>query len=109
MANFDTLPQSKKSGSGRGGKRPGAGRKPGPISALKKSLQELARPHAQLLLQELLKLATSPSEAGSVRVAAIKEILDRGYGKAPQAITGENGEGDAKLILQVVTGVPRDG
>lgn len=45
------------------------------------------------------------AESEASRVAAIKEILDRGYGKAPQPMTGEDGEGPMQLV--VVSGVPR--
>jgi hypothetical protein len=38
-------------------------------------------------------------------IAAIKEILDRAYGKSPQPLSGDNG--GEPMVLQVITGVPR--
>jgi len=44
----------------------------------------------------------------SVRVAAISELWDRGWGKAPQSHTGADGDGDIKVIIRhIVEG--RDG
>jgi ABC-type xylose transport system substrate-binding protein len=43
------------------------------------------------------------SDNEGTRVAAIKELIDRGYGKATQPITGEDG---GPLALMVFTGVP---
>lgn len=42
------------------------------------------------MLEELVRLATK-SASDSARVSAIKEVLDRAYGKAPQSLTGEDG------------------
>jgi len=42
----------------------------------------------------------SGRERSSDRIAAAREILDRGWGKAPQAHTGENGEGDIRVIVR---------
>lgn len=82
----------------RGGKREGAGRKPGALSAAKKSLRDLARVHVPTVLKELARLATK-AESEQARVSAIKEILDRSYGKAPQPMTGEEGEGPVELVV----------
>lgn len=47
----------------------------------------LARLHATSVLQELVRLA-HVGESESVRLAAIKEILDRAYGRASSAAEG---------------------
>jgi hypothetical protein len=44
-------------------------------------LRELARQHAPAAIKELARLATK-AESEVVRVAAIRELLDRGYGKS---------------------------
>ena len=48
-------------------------------------LRELARQHAPAAINELVRLATK-AESEVVRVAAIRELLDRGYGKAGELI-----------------------
>jgi len=56
-------------------------------------------------LRVLAGIATS-SESDSARVAAVGLLLDRGWGKAPQAHTGENGEGDIRVTIRhIVQGI----
>lgn len=78
--------QSKK--SSHGGKREGAGRKAGKLSAAKLELRDLAKEHAPDMIAQLVDIAKN-SSSDSAKVAAIKEVLDRAYGKAPQAIEGD--------------------
>lgn len=93
---------------GRGGKRPGAGRPKGAlgeatikINAAKATLRDLAAEHVPMAVQTLANIARS-SQSDQAKVAAIKELLDRAYGKAPQAHTGEEGEGPIRHVLEVV-------
>ncbi len=82
--------------SKRGGKRPGAGRKKGSRDRAtieqKATLEELARSHTELAVNVLVQVAKA-SESDAARVSAANVILDRGYGKARQAIehTGKDG------------------
>jgi hypothetical protein len=62
---------------------PGA-RKARPTS---RELKEIARREAPVLVRELIRLATK-AESEAVRVAAIKEMFDRGFGKATQPVEG---------------------
>jgi hypothetical protein len=49
------------------------------------------------------------SESDTARVMAANSLLDRGWGKAPQAITGENGEGGIEVIVRhIIEGAARD-
>lgn len=81
--------QSNKSNkSKRGGRREGSGRKKGKLSAAKIELRDLAREHVPTMLKALVDIANN-SDSDSARVSAIKEVLDRAYGKAPQAIVGD--------------------
>jgi hypothetical protein len=51
------------------------------------------------------------SESDAARVTACAHILDRGWGKAPQAHTAENGEGAIKVVIRHIVGgrdVPLD-
>ena len=54
-------------------------------------LQLLARQYTKAALTELVRLSTK-AESEQARVAACREILDRGYGKPAQAVTGPDGE-----------------
>ena len=41
-----------------------------------------------------------PEHSAAARVAAAGILLDRGWGKAPQAHTGEEGEGEIKIVIR---------
>ncbi|WP_425061838.1 hypothetical protein [Roseovarius confluentis] len=51
----------------------------------------MAKDHAPEALETLRRIMTNDQEPAAARVSAANAILDRGYGKAPQAITGPNG------------------
>lgn len=69
----------------RGGARPGAGRKKGKVSKAKRELAEMAKEHAEAALLTLVDVASGDC-AASARVSAAIAILDRAYGKPPQAL-----------------------
>ena len=81
-----------------GGKRPGAGRKPGSPNKGKslemQEIKELAKAHGPAVLERLAHLAQK-AESEAASVAACNSLLDRAYGKAAQvqAHAGEGGEG----------------
>ena len=77
-----------------GGKRAGAGRKPGKVSAAKRDLMEMAKDHAEDALNVLAGIMHDVAAPSAARVSAANAILDRGYGKAPQAITGPGPNGE---------------
>lgn len=68
----------------RGGKRPGAGRKPGRVSAAKRKLSDMAKTHATAALKALADIAKG-GESEAARVSAAIAILDRAYGKPTQS------------------------
>ena len=76
----------------RGGKRDGSGRKLGGVSQAKRALAGKAQAHADAALRTLRDIAKT-GQSESARVSASIAILDRAYGKPPQAIqhTGEDG------------------
>jgi hypothetical protein len=80
----------------RGGKRAGAGRKPGSKDRAtieqKATLEELARSMTPMAMKVLEHVAQA-SESDAARVSAANSIIDRGYGKARQAVehTGKDG------------------
>ena len=65
-------------------------------------IRDLARADGPAVFKELVRLAFK-SKSEQTRVAAIKEILDRAYGRPTQPIDGD-GQGGA-VIVNVVTGV----
>lgn len=70
-----------------------------------KAIQDMAREHGPRAIQAILELAQN-SQDEKIRLAAWDKILDRGYGRPAQAITGEGGEGPAVIIVD--TGIRRD-
>src|SRR5262245_48523712 len=86
MSN-DTEKLSPKIRGKNAGRRPGAGRKKGTPNIMTRELKEICRLEAPTLVKELIRLATS-AESEAVRVAAIKEMFDRGFGRATQPIEG---------------------
>ena len=60
-------------------------------------LKTLTRAHGEAAVDELARLA-SAAASESVKLAAIKELLDRGFGRAPQA-QGENTAGSTTHVM----------
>lgn len=89
--------------AGRGsapGERRG-GRQKGTPNKVSLEIRELARAYGPEAIAELARLAGLTKGAGSdneqTRVSAIKELLDRGYGKATQVIAGDDTKPPVKL------------
>lgn len=75
-----------------GGARPGAGRPKGSKNKVPGHVRELARTYTDKAVEELASLAGAKSGRGcrkakseAARVMAIKELLDRAWGKSTQA------------------------
>jgi hypothetical protein len=77
------------------------GRKKGTPNKSTAQIRQAAQKHGEAAISALVKLMNS-AESEAARVSAIKEILDRGYGKAPQPIDGD-GEGGAVKIDNTLT------
>jgi hypothetical protein len=56
-----------------------------------KEVQELARVYTEDAIQTLAEICKSKKSPPAARVAAASALLDRGFGKPAQAITGEGG------------------
>lgn len=69
------------------GKKTG-GRQKGTPNKATADIRALAREYAPDALRELARLAGG-AESEQARVSAIKELLDRGYGKSTQPIAGD--------------------
>src|SRR6478672_6013047 len=52
-------------------------------------VKELAREHTAEAIETLVSIMTNPKSAPAARVSAANSLLDRGYGKPPQHITGD--------------------
>lgn len=79
------------------------GRKPGSLNKATADVKEAAQAYTAEAVQALATIMRD-SESDAARVAAIKEILDRGHGKPKQ---GFEGDLSAKMTINVGTGVPR--
>ena len=84
-----------------GGARSGAGRKPGKVGKAKRELIDMAKDHAERALSILVQIASDDEAPAAARVSAANAILDRGYGKPPQALehTGKDG-GQLQVVIQ---------
>ena len=94
--------------TGRGGKRPGAGRPKGSRSAAtvqqQATISDLAKQHCPDALKALLEIVQG-GESESARVSAANSILDRGYGKPVQALDHSSTDGSMtpKPVIDVTT------
>lgn len=83
----------------RGGARPGAGRPKGTNEVLlqeaKKQLIQAYLDNIQPINEALIKKCKDGD------MSALKELHDRVYGKAPQAITGADGK-DLKIVFDPI-------
>jgi len=60
----------------------------------------LAQVYTKEALDTLAKIMRK-SESDAARVASIKELLERGHGKAPQPQTGEDGKGPIQHVHRI--------
>jgi hypothetical protein len=60
-------------------------------------IRSLARSHTRTALNVLVGVMRNSKATAPARIAAANAILDRGWGKAPQAI--QNGEGGALELI----------
>jgi hypothetical protein len=78
-----------------GGKRLGAGRPKGSRALTllastgeRMGFYEAARRYDQEALQVIASVMMDDKQPAALRLAAANDLLDRGYGKAPQAVVG---------------------
>ena len=69
--------------------KPGQSGNPGGRPRVIGELHDLARAHAPDAIKELARLAKN-AKSETARIAAIRELLDRAYGKATQFVAAEN-------------------
>ena len=63
------------------------------------ALRDLVQARGDDLIGKLMDLAFADETEPRVRIEAIKVLLDRGYGRPPQPITGEDGEGEPRRLV----------
>jgi hypothetical protein len=90
-----------KKAADRGIKLLDGGNPPVPQPSAPAAVRLLAEQYGQEAVRVLLEIATD-GESEAARVAACKELLDRGFGKVPQPVEGG---GPGVNIINVVTGV----
>jgi hypothetical protein len=73
-------------------------------------VQELARQHAPSAIAELARLALKAKNE-TARIAAIRELLDRGYGRPRQAVEVSAPVGDPldplRVLMQEIDAIER--
>lgn len=83
---------------------PGTSGNPGGRPKEAGEVKELARKHTKAAVETLVSMLNAENER--TRVAAAEAILDRGWGRPAQAVTGDNGEGPVTIVVQ--TGIARE-
>ena len=64
-------------------------------------VQSLARSYTKRAIEVLGGIAES-SEQDAARVSACAQLLDRGWGKAAQPVTGKNGDDDIRVTIRTI-------
>jgi len=80
------------------------GRKAGTPNKATAELKALAREYTAEALDSLVNVIRS-TESDSARVAAIRELFDRGYGKATQHIAGDDDAPPVRVSAIELVGV----
>lgn len=68
-------------------------------------IKAIAQKHGPAAIKEAVRIMTK-SESDQARMAAIKELLDRGYGKAAQPVGGGDG---TEPVRHLFGWLPSDG
>ncbi len=84
-------------------KTAGSGRKKGTANKNTADIKKLAQKHGVSSLEGIAELAKS-AENESTRLAAYKELLDRGFGKARQPVGGDEGGPPISVIHRIIVG-----
>jgi hypothetical protein len=89
----------------------GKGRPKGSPNKATRPLKEVAREHTEAALNTLVSiLAGGEGVPAAAQVAAAKEILDRGYGKASTVLSGDEDGGPLQTVTRIeLVGVRPDG
>jgi len=77
------------------------GRQKGTPNKITADIKEIAQSFGEEAIKSLVEIVRDGEAPHAARVSAVKELLDRGYGKAKQALEHSGG-----MTYNVVTGVP---
>jgi hypothetical protein len=77
----------------------GKGRKAGVPNKATACLKDIARQYTAEAVEALVHVLRT--ETGRAKVSAAKEILDRGYGRASQVLSGDEDGNPVKLIHEI--------
>lgn len=65
-------------------------------------LRSLCRSYTARTVQLIGGLATAEGVEDDIRIRAIHMLWERGWGKAAQPVTGEDGEGAIEITVRVI-------
>ena len=77
------------------------GRKAGTPNKATAELKTIARQYTDAAVKELARLALEAASE-QARVSAIKELLDRGYGRATQPLAGDHDHSPIQCVVRRV-------
>ena len=86
--------------TGKGLSQRGRGRPKGAKNKILFEIRAACQMHGEMAVRELARLARE-AESDAAKVAAIKELLDRGYGKSPQPIDGDGNGAPVQIINRI--------
>lgn len=66
-----------------------AGRPKGAVNKATADIRALAQKHGPDAIATLIQIMTTREDTPAAQIAAAKELLDRGYGKATQPVSGD--------------------
>jgi hypothetical protein len=75
-------------------------RKPLPRKKIPADIRSLCRAYTDESVRHLAAIMRQPEFPPSARVQAIAILLDRGWGRAPQAHAGEDGENGIRVTIR---------
>lgn len=76
------------------------------MAKAKADIRSLARAHTETAIKTLASIMNQEKAQPAARVQAANSLLDRGWGKAAQPLTGEDGEGPVEIIRRIVREQP---
>lgn len=80
------------------------GRKKGVPNKATREIKAYAQEYGREAIDKLVNILRSDKSSDQAQVAAVKELLDRGYGKSSQPLSGSEDEPPIKTVLEVVWG-----
>lgn len=87
--------------------QPGQSGNPGGRPKAVESVKGLARMHTENAIAALVRVIEDKKAAPAARVSAAVAILDRGWGKPVQAISGPDGESPLETVTRIELVAPK--